>query len=383
MANARFLLLCCGVTFLFAAVAMMLVCFFRRSWRRRERQLTALILFLVGAIAFSGAFKIEEIIGRFVVDGITVSLAIIAIAFAFWQFADSREQQKEMTTLAGQMATRFAGFFPKNLHEIYQVVSKAEKRLDVMSDYVAYGHYSAPRQFDLYFRKLLDLAIQGVEIRMLVYSRDMAEEMHERQFISDSWRKIESWERLKQFCKRYENNFDSPLWQNIRNCDAKVIDWNNKTGNGSFPDAKSSKALDEALALLRVDFDHLMWDRQLLYMKELLERGIEIRKTDEKLPFFMWCEDRHEAVFAFLHETSKAEREVSFQTRDSRFIADSFERKFEYLWEQSEPIKLINVNGQLEPDWLSKGKSLLVVPRRADEKKPGAPAFDTPIAAQA
>src|SRR5690348_15552372 len=230
MANAHVLLFRYGIAFLIAAAAMMAVCFFRRSWRKRERQLSVLILLLLGAIALSGAFQIDEIIRRFVVDGITVLLAIIAIAFAFWQFRDSREQQKEMTTIAGQMATRFAGFFPKNLQEIYQVVSKAEKRVDVMSDYVAYGHYSAPHQFDLYFRKLLDLAIQGVGIRMLVYSRAMAEEMHEAQFVSDSWRKMESWERLKLFCKRYENNLDSPLWQNVRDADARVIEWNKKAG---------------------------------------------------------------------------------------------------------------------------------------------------------
>jgi hypothetical protein len=352
MANADSLLLWSGVVFLLASLTTILFCLLRRCWRKEGYQLTVLILFLLGVMAMFWAFEVKEKVPRFLFDGVTLTLATFAIAFALWQFRDARRQQREMTTIAGQMATRFAGFFPNNLQEINQVIRKAQKGLDVMSDYVGYGHYSAPLQFDLYFRTLLDLAGQNVAIRMLVYARDTAQEMHEVQFISDTLKDLEKWAQLKKFCKRYETNFESALWEKIRTCDSKITAWNQKMKDGNNPSAQESGELDTELASLRVDFDRLMFDRQLMYMKELLERGIEIKKTPEKLPFFMWCEDRHEAVFAFLHETSKEEREVSFLTRDSRFVADSFEKKFDYLFKNAEQIKLINVAGQLEPDWL-------------------------------
>jgi hypothetical protein len=82
----------------------------------------------------------------------------------------------------------------------------------------------------------------------------------------------------------------------------------------------------------------------------------------------MWCEDGHEAVFSFLHEASKAEREVSFLTRDSRLVEDSFEKKFDYLWnhEATEKIMLLKFRDNLEPDWLSEKEAPAAEPLAAE-----------------
>jgi hypothetical protein len=347
------------VLLLGSPVAMVLGHLFNQSWvRRTELQLTLCILFILGAIAMFWTFELGKKIDRSLFDGVTFSLAVAAIAFAAWQFRDSREQEsrmkalaQEMQSVAHQMATRFAGFFPKNLSEINQVIRKAEKRVDVMSDYVGYGHYSAPSQFDEYLRQLLDMRGRHIQVRMLVYARTEAERMHANQFVSSDLKEAEAWVKLKAFCNRYENNYKSDLWEKIKECDVKINNRNEKMKNGQPTDNESE--LDTELNRLMPEFQRLMFDLQLMYMKQLLQRDVEIRQTREKLPFYMWCEDGHEAVFAFSHETVKAEREVSFLTRDSRFIANSFEKKFEYLWNQkATKIELKNFEGHIEPDWL-------------------------------
>jgi len=232
------------------------------------------------------------------------------------------------------------------------VVNKAHKSVDVMCDYVGYGHYSAPRQFDLYFRKLVDMRGRGVQVRMLVYERQMAENMYANQFITSRLKEEDQWERLKAFCKENENKFYDPLWQKINECEPQVKEWIAQTQAGIHLAGRNSADLDKALDSIKKDFARVMFDRQAAFMKELLQRGIEIRQTKEKLPFFMWCEDGREAVFAFLHEAARGEREVSFRTRDSRLVADSFERKFEFLFDEADQIRLVNVAGHLEPDWL-------------------------------
>jgi hypothetical protein len=333
---------------------------FKRAWvHQTAAQLTIFVLFVLGIISFLWTPQLINRMDRPVLDGVTLTLAVAAIAFAAWQFRDSRKQEKKLSTLttqmteiADQMATRFAGFFPKNLQEINQVIGKAEDRVDVMSDYVAYGHYSAPDQFDAYHRKLLDMPDRHVKVRMLVYARDVAEQMHENQFISSELQQKEAWERLNRFCKRFESNLTTPMLEKIRACDDKINKRNATLMANQQPSAEESQTLQAALTDLKKDLDCLMFDRQLMYMKELLQRGIEIKQTREKMPFFMWCEDGHEAVFSFLHEKSKAEREVSFRTRDSRFVADSFEKKFEFLWEAAQKIELKDVGDHFEPDWL-------------------------------
>lgn len=173
----------------------------RQSWIRRPKlQLTLWILSIVGAIVAFWAYVLEQ---DRLFDGVTVTLALLAIGFAVWQFKDSQELRsrmqafdKEMRSVADQMTTKFAGFFPKNLTEINQVIGKAENRLDVMSDFVGYGHYSAPRQFDKYFRRLLDMPSKNIQVRMLVYTRKEAERMHENQFVCSDFKQQQNWAKL-------------------------------------------------------------------------------------------------------------------------------------------------------------------------------------------
>ena len=185
---------------------------------------------------------------------------------------------------------------------------------------------------------------------MLIYTRKEAQRMHENQFADSDFKEQQNWAKLKAFCNCYESNLATSLCAKIRRCDEKINSLNKKDVK---PTELESSEIDAEISNLKPEFDRLMFDRQQMYIKDLLQHGVEIRQTGEKLPFFMWCEDSSEAVFTFLHEKAKADREVSFRTRDGRLVADSFEKKFEYLWNQkATKIELKDVDGHVEPNWL-------------------------------
>jgi hypothetical protein len=302
----------------------------KREWAKgRSAQFCFVLLFIAGVFtvtwtASSGMIVKEKL------DTITFSLAIVAIVFAALQFVDSRAQEFRMNVVVEEMSTRFIGFFPKNLRDINQIATQADEHFEAMSDYVSYGYYSDPDQFDQLVRQLEDLVKRRVQVKMLIYTRGLAQKTYETQFTKEAFAKdlASKDSRLFRFCQR----FDRPLYEKLL------------AASGTSADVEK----------LRGAFDALMFDRQMFYLKDLIERGVTIRKTTDQLPFFFWCEDGHEAVFSFLHEHSPDEREVSFRTRDSSLVKHTFEKKFNELWdsEAAKPIEFkTGSNNQKEPDW--------------------------------
>jgi hypothetical protein len=275
-------------------------------------------------------------IERALYDNMTLTLAVSAIGFAFWQFRDSQLQEDRMKRLAAEMTTRFVGFFPKNLRDINEVVGHANVRLDIMSDYVGYGHFSNPEEFQRYFRQLQDLAGKHVKIRMLVLTRGEAEKTYKTQFTDDEFLQQLTAERscLIRYCETFCHGFAEDFLKKVK--------------------SRGTPIAPEDVKQLRAEFDRFMFDRQLFYMKDLLERGVEIKQTNDKIPFFLWCEDGHEAVFGFLHEHSANEREVAFRTRDGSLIEHTFEVKFNALWsaDGAGKTELVTIQGHAEPNWL-------------------------------
>src|SRR5437870_2700524 len=107
------------------------------------------------------------------------------------------------------MSTRFIGFFPKNLHDIDELASRADRGLDIMCDYVGYGHYSDPDGFDRYYRKLQDLAARHIPVRMLVYTRGKAENVYDTQFTEEQFCDALTARKpnLVRFCQKFDIGF--------------------------------------------------------------------------------------------------------------------------------------------------------------------------------
>jgi hypothetical protein len=237
-------------------------------------------------------------------DRLTFALAVAAIVFASFQFDDSRNQEKTMNRLASEMSTHFAGFFPKNMKDINDILLRVDKRVDIMADFVGYGHYSAPEQFDIYFRQLEDLkSDQNKRIRILVYTSATAGKVQDNQFSSKWFANANKDPLLKRFCARHNG--------------------------GQMPKDRQG-------------FDTLMFREQRRYIEDLKNRGIDIRVTDSELPFFLWDEDDQEAVFSFIHDFNEdwETLEVSFRTRDTSLIVDTFKVKFCKLWNEAREVEL-------------------------------------------
>jgi hypothetical protein len=295
-------------------------------------KIVTMVAFLVGLSSVLWVLHSTGQIEKDLYDNMTLTLAVSAIAFAFWQFRDSQIQEDRMKHLASVMTTRFVGYFPKNLRDINEVVSHASIKLDVMSDYVGYGHFSDPEEFQRYFRQLQDLSGRRVKIRMLVFTREEAERTYKTQFTDAQFlEQFKEGSRLMRYCEIFCHGFGENFLKKVK-----------ADGN-----ALSTQEVTD----LRTQFDRFMFDRQLFYMKDLLERGVEIKQTSDKLPFFLWCEDGHEAVFGFLHEHAANEREVAFRTRDGSLIEHTFEVKFEALWNDPKTVP-VTTQGHAEPNWL-------------------------------
>ncbi len=272
-------------------------------------QFFLVLSFVAGSILVIVALHKAGRISRETLDRTTLTLAVSAIIFAVWQFRDSRLQESRMKTLANEMSTRFVGTFPKNIIDINEVVALSYRRLDIMADFAGYGHYSAPDEFDKYLRSLETLSsVKQLPIRLLVYSRSKGERIHNTQFT--------------------EANFATAL----RGPDPRLVAFSKRFNMGKTPQSKK-------------EFDSLLFRKQRDYLADLKEHGVEIRVTTADLPFFLWNEDDQEAVVSFLNEDLPEAREVSFRTRDTSLVVDTFKVRFCKLWNDADEVD------PADPDW--------------------------------
>jgi hypothetical protein len=270
--------------------------------------------FVIGSTLTTIGLHSSGKIGKEAFDRTTLALAVSAIVFATWQFRDSRVQEAGMESLSKQMSTRFIGMFPKNLEAINEIMANADRSVDIMSDFAGYGHYSSPKEFDKYLRKLEDLRSQEqpLPIRLLIYTRKQGSRVHDSQFTEELFKRAlsEKDPRLISFCKRFNG--------------------------GQIPSSKQ-------------EFDSLLFRKQRDYIKDLKDRGVEIRVTETELPFFLWDEDDEEAVFSFLNEDLPGAAEVSFRTRDANLIVGTFKVRFCKRWNEADDVEITEDGWQAKP----------------------------------
>jgi hypothetical protein len=228
-------------------------------------------------------------------------LAMIAILFAVVQFVDARLQERKMTLIAQSMTTRFIGLFPKNMKEITDVLNGADAHLDVMVDFVGYGHYSNPQGFDSYFNDLLSKRPKA-DFRMIIYGEGPAATSQTSQFDFDHEKTSQ---RFNAFFRQVHSGRKVP----------------------STPQ----------------EFDSALNDYQNEYKKRLCDKGVEIRTINHSLLFFLWLEDNEQAVFSF-QNTGEREREISTRTSDANLIAPLHEI-FVNTW-NNDSAPLCNADGR-------------------------------------
>jgi len=190
------------------------------------------------------------------------------------------------------MSTRFVGEFPKNMAEIVDVFKRANKRLDILVDLAAYGHYSWPEEFERYAKIIHDKCEKGVQVRMVVYSRERYDELFCRQFPKDRFDEEMRSERFKFFFHKYSGLSRPTTWDAFR---------------------------------------ETITNEQRVHCQNMLKNGVVLRSVSSDVLMSLWLGDQTDAVFSFQNATER-EREVSFRTRDSDLIR-SLQKTFEMTWE--------------------------------------------------
>ena len=288
-----------------------------------KTQIGLVLGFIVGSTLTTIGLHSSGRIAKETLERVTLALAVAAIVFAIWQFRDSRMQESRMESLSKEiesrmeslskeMSTHFIGIFPKNMKDINEVVARADSSLDIMTDFVGYGHYSAPDEFDKYRRKLQDLRSQKrLPIRLLVYARDKGGKLHDTQFTDDAFQKA------------------------LRRHDWPLVNFCQRFNGGKLPTSKK-------------ELDALLFRKQKDYMKDLKDRGVRIRVTETEMPFFLWDEDDQEAVFSFLNEDQPGAREESFRTIDGSVVS-TFKVRFCKLWNEADEVEVTDAGWEAKP----------------------------------
>jgi len=265
-------------------------------------------------------------------------LAIIAVLFAARQFWDAHVQAKiledigthtktldnigENARLAVQAAsTRSIPTFPDSLHEITDIVRRTCAEMTILVDVAAYGHYSAPDEFNSYYLALQEIAsmrldesrktktcsdrlsdrpsTDRVRIRALIYNPVLTQQSLATQFQKDSRTLVKEPRFAKYF--DYHKNLNKP----------------------------SSK--EELISILR--------DQDFAVARQFQSMGAEVRVADHRFPIYFWLRDGEDAVFVFNYQAPEtgAATEIPFRTHDGK-LTNVFAGIFESEWTNGKPL---------------------------------------------
>ncbi|HXQ25532.1 MAG TPA: hypothetical protein VN822_03910 [Candidatus Acidoferrales bacterium] len=216
-------------------------------------------------------------------------LAVLAISFAIVQFMDAKRQEREITAIEGAVSTRFVGLFPKNLRHIQEVISKANRYVYVMVDFIGYGQYSAPEEHQKYVAALQSVIRKDLDVRLICYNAKLGQDERKLQFPDDPapFEGIRNKKVFETFCAR---NKISPL-------------------------PETNAALREVL------------ERRDASVRPSVSN---IKYLDESAAFFVWLEDDEDAVFTFKNVGNR-ELGLSFRTQDANLIRQ-FKEVFNEAW---------------------------------------------------
>jgi hypothetical protein len=220
-------------------------------------------------------------------------LAFVAIVFAVLQFIASGKQRRDIKTLASSTSTRYVGMFPNNMADICDVVTKAEKELLIMADYLCYGCYSAPDEFNRLRESVLKAGSRAIILHAPLSARRSIQTL----FPEDKFSEEQQKPRFDQFFQRYD------------------------LGDTRFTRPTTYK--DFVDGLLRFQEETA---------KEFQLRKVRMTISEETMPFFIWIEDGRDGVFSFNNQVGQ-QRGFSFRTRDFTLL-DNFREYFNRRWDE-------------------------------------------------
>jgi len=273
-------------------------------------------------------------------DPVTLILAVLAIAFAVFQFLDSRhlkrategiQTQNEKVLHAAQDAaenasTKYVDEFPKNIPFIRDLVQGTCEHLDILADVPGYGMYSAPGDFQDYYTALLRARRTTVgknaqdgkcagksrrtigaddhpQVRLLLFlptDRDCSLRKQFKEEAFESGLRTDEGERSK-FLAFADQHQDM-----LRGTDARAYMGKVASGN------EYQSFISYLLRLHRKVED------------DLHDAGIEIRYARKPLVYMrIWKQDSAYAIFSFDHwPAGSTETELAFSSRAQELVTN-------------------------------------------------------------
>jgi hypothetical protein len=194
-------------------------------------------------------------------EKLMLSLAVLAITFAIFQFFDAHAHTKKMKQISESTTTRSIGSFPRDVDHIVKVVADAEKTLLIMADYLDYGRFTKPEGFDKYAEALMSGLKNGVEVKVLIYTDDLANTEMRHQFSEKDFPELRDGETYKHFFKKYKG------------IDPPPSDYDGFIG--------------------------VLTRKHKAFVGRVQDLGADVHELDHIPLFFFWIEDLEDTVFAF------------------------------------------------------------------------------------
>jgi len=270
---------------------------------------------------------IREVLNAFVGElhsaPVTLILALLAILFAVIQFFDSLHVKRKMrgviqkedelvsktesvtksilevsgriTTVTKSieavdrsLSTRFVGAFHKHIKPITEVVGRTDHYFLVLTDWVSYGEYSMPQEYEEYKRRVRNIRLNKPgppRVCILAYDEDRLKEQLAEQFPEEDFVHESTKDRFTQYFERYH------------------------------PSKPVPKTYEE--------FTKTALEIEKEQRKELTDIGVEIQSINRSSLVFLWLEDGEDAVFSFQTQGG-AQQGLSFRTRDIGLISSLY-----------------------------------------------------------
>lgn len=213
------------------------------------------------------------------------SVAAIALILAIITEVKVKKVLHTAKDIIGSVSTRYVGYFPDNMEEVIKLISATKRRLIIVCDVPAYGHYSNPYGFAEYDQAIRSLLVRIKKPKITLITYD-----HEKRFLNSK----------NQFNKNYDDIINSQTLKDY-------LDFHKDKKHIKLPEEKTAKAFYEWLG-----------ERHTDYLKQLAWLGVEIFESPVDLRSFGWISD-DSAIFSF-HNYGNDLREVSFKTTDLPFI---------------------------------------------------------------
>ncbi len=194
------------------------------------------------------------------------------------------KQLKNTQEISENLSTRYVDNFPYNMEEITKLISNTKRKLIILSDVPAYGHYSNPEGFYKYKQAINDLLMPNRNINVVVIAGN--------QKIRRESRKIQ-----------YNNKSFDEIVTNI-----KYIKYFEIFPHIIPPKEKSIEGFFEWLD-----------ERNKHFEDEIKNNGALVLEVINEISSHVWLRDDAEAIFTF-YNSFRDSNEVSFFTKDKRII---------------------------------------------------------------